>query len=64
MWHDMRWRLQDERAYRFSSSANVSKGDKVPDVNMIERTPILTNSSIARPGLKHHQLSVLDILPA
>lgn len=39
-------------------------GDNVPDVNIIEPTPILENSSIATPGLKHHQLSVLDALPA
>lgn len=51
-------------AYRFSSIASESKGDKVPDVNIMERTPNLTNSSIASPGLKHHQLKVLDALPA
>lgn len=51
-------------AYRFNSKANESKGDKVPDVKMIERIPSLMNSSIASPGLKHHQLSVLDTLPA
>lgn len=32
----------------------------MPDVNIIEPTSILGNSSSAIPGLKHHQLSVLD----
>lgn len=39
-------------------------GDNVPDVNMIEPTSNLWNSSKAIPGLKHHQLRVLDALPA
>jgi hypothetical protein len=50
--------------YRFNSMASDSKGDKVPDVNIMERTPNLRNSSIASPGLKHHQLRVLEALPA
>jgi hypothetical protein len=50
--------------YNFSSSAKESKGDNVPDVNIIDLTPYLANSSKAIPGLKHHQLSVLDTLPA
>jgi hypothetical protein len=36
----------------------------VPDVNITEPTPNLGNASRAIPGLKHHQLSVLDALPA
>lgn len=36
----------------------------MPEVNIIEPTPIFENSSIASPGLKHHQLRVLDVLPA
>jgi hypothetical protein len=44
--------------------ASDSKGDKVPDVNIMESTPNLRNSSIARPGLKYHQLRVLEALPA
>lgn len=48
--------------YNFSSRANESRGDNVPDVKMIDLTPNLANSSIAIPGLKHHQLSVLDAL--
>lgn len=47
----------------FNSCANESKGDKVPDVKIIEPTSILGNASKAMPGLKHHQLSVLDALP-
>jgi hypothetical protein len=43
--------------------ASESNGDKVHVVNMIERTPNLRNSSIASPGLKHHQLRVLEDLP-
>lgn len=39
-------------------------GDNVPEVNIIEPTPIFENSFIANPGLKHHQLRVLDALPA
>lgn len=35
----------------------------MPDVNIIEPTSFLGNSSKAMPGLKHHQLSVLDALP-
>lgn len=35
----------------------------MPDVNIIEPTPILANSSIAIPGLKHHQLSFLETFP-
>jgi hypothetical protein len=35
----------------------------VPEVNIMERTPSLRNSSIASPGLKHHQLRVLEDLP-
>jgi hypothetical protein len=50
--------------YNFSSSAKESRGDNVPDVNIIDLTPSLANSSKAIPGLKHHQLSVLDTLPA
>ena len=50
--------------YSFSSSANESIGDKVPDVSIIDPTPLLENSSIATPGLKHHQLKILDGLPA
>jgi len=38
--------------------ANESRGANVPEVNMIERTPIFENSSIAKPGLKHHQLNM------
>jgi hypothetical protein len=44
--------------------ASDSKGDKVPDVNIMERTPNLRKSSIASPGLKHHQLIILEALPA
>jgi hypothetical protein len=47
----------------FSSMASESKGDKVPEVSIMERTPNLRNSSIASPGLKHHQLRVLEDLP-
>lgn len=36
----------------------------MPDVNITEPTPNLGNASRAIPGLKHHQLSVLDALPA
>ena len=36
----------------------------MPDVNITDLTPNLGNSSMAIPGLKHHQLSVLDTLPA
>lgn len=32
----------------------------MPEVSITERTPILANSSIAIPGLKHHQLSVRE----
>lgn len=53
-----------ESTYNFSSSANESIGDKVPDVKMIDPTPNFENSSIAIPGLKHHQLKILDGLPA
>jgi len=49
--------------YKLSSSANESRGDKVPDVSSIDRTPIFTNSCMASPGLKHHQLSILETLP-
>lgn len=35
----------------------------MPDVKMIDPTPNFENSSIAIPGLKHHQLRVLDGLP-
>lgn len=49
--------------YNFSSCANDSRGDNVPEVKMIEPTHILANSTIAIPGLKHHQLSVLEALP-
>jgi len=38
-------------------------GDKVPDVKMIDPTPFCAMSSMVIPGLKHHQLSVLDTLP-
>lgn len=38
-------------------------GDSVPDVKMMDPTPSLENSSIAIPGLKHHQLNVLDVFP-
>jgi hypothetical protein len=44
--------------------ASESKGDKVPEVKIMERTPNFRNSSIASPGLKHHQLRVLEALPA
>lgn len=36
----------------------------MPDVKMIDPTPNFENSSTAIPGLKHHQLKVLDGLPA
>lgn len=36
----------------------------MPEVKMIDPTPNLENCSIAIPGLKHHQLSVLDAFPA
>lgn len=49
--------------YRFSSCANESNGESEPEVNMIEPTPIFQNSSIAIPGLKHHQPSDLDAFP-
>nr|GMC78210.1 transmembrane protein 106C [Ipomoea batatas] len=45
-------------------TSNESIGDSVPEVNIIDATPNLENSSMAIPGLKHHQLSVLDALPA
>lgn len=48
----------------FNSCANESIGDNVPEVNIIEPTPITENSCIAIPGLKHHQLRVLEALPA
>lgn len=35
----------------------------MPEVSIIEPTSFLANSSIAIPGLKHHQLSFLDDLP-
>lgn len=38
-------------------------GDSVPEVNMIDPTSNLENSCMAIPGLKHHQLRVLDALP-
>lgn len=50
-------------AYNFSSCANDSMGDNVPEVKIIERTPRAANFSMAIPGLKHHQLRVLDVLP-
>lgn len=49
--------------YNFSSRAKESSGDSVPDVKMMDLTRNWANSSIAIPGLKHHQLSVLDTLP-
>lgn len=54
----------EQVSYSFNSSANESIGDSVPEVNIIDATPNLENSSMAIPGLKHHQLSVLDALPA
>lgn len=50
--------------YNFNSCANESMGDSVPEVNMIDPTSNLENSCMAIPGLKHHQLRVLDALPA
>lgn len=59
-----KWKINKTKiTYSFSSCANDSKGASVPDVNIIEPTSILENSSIAIPGWKHHQLSVLDGLP-
>lgn len=50
--------------YNLNSWANESIGDNVPDVKMIDPTPNWENESMASPGLKHHQLSVLDAFPA
>lgn len=58
-----RYNLQKE-THSFNSCAKESKGDNVPDVKIIERTSIRENSCMEIPGLKHHQLSVLDGLPA
>jgi len=57
--------ISNKGTYNFSSSAKDSIGDNVPEVSIIDLTPyLLRKSSMAIPGLKHHQLSVLDTLPA
>lgn len=38
--------------------AKDSRGANVPEVRIMDRTPNFANSSIAKPGLKHHQLSM------
>lgn len=60
----MKIQLERKGTYNFSSWAKDSIGDNVPEVNIIDLTPYLGKSSMAIPGLKHHQLSVLDTLPA
>jgi len=55
--------ISNKETYNFSSSAKDSIGDSVPEVSIIDLTPYLRKSSMAIPGLKHHQLSVLDTLP-
>jgi hypothetical protein len=44
--------------YIFNFMASDSKGDKVPDVNIMESTPNLRNFSIASPG---DRVKVLDL---
>lgn len=62
VWFFQEWYVQLLKStvtYNFNSSANESNGDNVPDVKMMDPTPNPANSSMATPGLKHHQLNVL-----